>query len=305
VTDRGVWRSANVVIATGYCDRAFVPEMAARLAPDVRQVVPTCYRNPAELPGGGVLVVGASASGIQLADEIHASGRPVTLAVGRHTRLPRRYRGRDILWWLDDMGLFDQCAADVHDLEIAREQPSLQLVGRPDHESLDLRLLESRGVRLTGRLVGIDGHRVVFDDDLVKHTAGADVKLAALLQRIDLHALRRGLASQVAPGESFTPFLWPAEAPGEIDLRAEGIRTVVWATGFKRSYPWLAVPVLDARGEIRHEAGVTPAPGLYVLGLGFQKRRKSAFIDGVGDDAREIAEHIRARDLRLRSAVVA
>jgi putative flavoprotein involved in K+ transport len=304
-TDFSVWHASNVVIATGYCDVPFRPEMADRLPADVRQVVPTRYRNPGELPEGGVLVVGASASGIQLADEIHASGRAVTLAVGRHTRLPRRYRGRDILWWFDAMGLFDQGAEDVYDLEIAREQPSLQLVGRPDHRTLDLPLLERRGVRLTGRAIGIDGTRVTLDDDLVKHTAGADVKLATLLSRIDDYVEKSDLGEQVGAPEPFEPFLWPAEAPTEIDLRTEGIRTVVWATGFRRRYPWLKVPVLDARGEIRHDGGVTPAPGLDVLGLNFLRRRKSTFIDGVGDDARDLADHILARPSAVPATVVA
>jgi putative flavoprotein involved in K+ transport len=303
VTERGGWEAHNVVIATGYCDVPFVPTLATALPPDVAQVVPTRYRDPGELPEGGVLVVGASATGVQLADEIHASGRPVTLAVGHHTRLPRRYRGRDILWWLDAMGLFDETGDDVYDLEISRRQPSLQLVGRPDHSTLDLPLLERRGVRLVGRAVGVDGARVSFADDLVAHTAGADVRLARLLVRIDAFAASAGLESQVGPAEPFQPFLWPAPAPEAIDLRAEGIQTVVWATGFTRHYPWLRVPVLDGRGELRHAGGVTPAPGLYALGLSFQRRRKSTFIDGVGDDARELAEHIAARGSGFRRAV--
>jgi putative flavoprotein involved in K+ transport len=295
-TDRGIWCADNVVVASGYCDVPFVPAMASRLPVHVRQLVPTRYRNPAELPQGGALVVGASASGVQLADEIHASGRPVTLAVGRHTRLPRRYRGRDILWWLDTMGLFDQGAEEVFDIEISREQPSLQLVGRTDHATLDLPVLEGRGIRLVGRAIGAEGSRVVFDDDLIKHTAAADVKLAALLVRIDEHVEASDLEGEVTAPEPFSPFLWPKPAPTEIDLEAEGIRTVIWATGFRRRYPWLKVPVLDARGEIRHEGGVTAAPGLYVLGLNFLRRRKSTFIDGAGDDARDLADHITARE---------
>src|SRR5690606_14190899 len=117
-------------------------------------------RRPDQLPDGGVLVVGASATGIQLADEIHASGRPVTLAVGHHLRLPRRYRGRDILWWFDRMGLLEAGVEDVHDIEISKHQPSMQLVGRPDHATLSLPLLEAQGVRLTGRVAGIDGTRI-------------------------------------------------------------------------------------------------------------------------------------------------
>jgi len=293
-TDRGVWEAPSVVIATGHCDTPVVPGLARHLPDDVVQVVPTRYRNPRPLPEGGVLVVGASATGVQLADEIHASGRPVTLAVGRHTRLPRIYRGKDILWWLDAMGIFDESAGEVFDIGVSRNQPSLQLVGRPDHATLDLPALQARGVRLVGRASGAAGDRVLFDDDLVAHTVAADARLARLLQRIDIYAARTGLDAEVEPPEPFRPFLWPAPAPVEIDLRDEGIRTVVWATGFRRLYPWLKVPVLDARGEIRHEGGVTPFPGLYVIGLYFLRRRKSSFIDGVGRDALDLTAHLAA-----------
>jgi putative flavoprotein involved in K+ transport len=239
-----------------------------------------------------VLVVGASASGVQLADEIHASGRPVTLAVGRHVRLPRVYRGRDIVWWLDALGVLDETAENVFDLAQARRQPSLQLVGRPDRATLDLPALERRGVRLAGRLASIEGASVRFADDLVAHTAAADARLARLVQRIDAFAARSGLDGEVGPPEPFAPFVWPAPAPAALDLRHAGIRSVVWATGYRRAYPWLRVPVLDERGEIRHAGGVTPAPGLYVLGLYFLRRRKSSFIDGVGQDAMELAAHL-------------
>ncbi len=294
-TERGAFEARSVVIATGYCDVPFVPRLAASLPPALHQVVPTRSRNPGLLPEGGVLVVGASSTGVQLADEIHASGRPVTLAVGRHLRLPRVYRGRDILWWLDAMGVFDETGAEVYDLELSRRQPSLQLVGRPDRATLDLPTLERRGVRLVGRALVAEGSIVRFDDDLVAHTAAADARLARLLARVDAFAAASGLDAEVGPPEPFEPFLWPKEAPDTIDLDAEGIRTVVWATGFRRQYPWLEVPVLDSRGEIRHDGGVTPAPGLYALGLNFLRRRKSSFIDGVGDDAAVLADHIAAR----------
>ena len=291
-TDRGGFLARSVVIATGHCDVPFVPPVAAGLPGDVVQLVPSRYRRASQLPPGGVLVVGASASGVQLADEIHASGRPVTLAVGRHNRLPRSYRGRDIVWWLDAMGVFDETEDGVFDLALARSQPSLQLVGRPDRATLDLPALERRGVRLAGRLVAIEGARVRFADDLVAHTAAADARLARLVQRIDNFAARGGLDGEVGPREPFTPFLWPAPAPTTLDLQQAGIRSVVWATGYARSYPWLRVPVLDERGEIRHAGGVTAAAGLYVLGLYFLRRRKSSFIDGVGLDAMELAAHL-------------
>ena len=292
-TTRGDWQARHVVLATGYSDLPLVPPLAQRLSPRVLQVVPTEYRNPEQLPPGGVLVVGASATGVQLADEIQASGRPVTMAVGRHQRLPRRYRGRDILWWLDAMGVFDATTEDVFDIRTSRSQPSLQLVGRGDASPLDVTSLGQRGVTILGRLIDADYERVTFDDDLVATTAASDVKLAELLGRIDAFILAAGVDA-APPRQPFEP-TWPAAlgiARTTLDLSAAGIRTVVWATGFMRRYPWLRLPVLDERGDIRHRAGVTPIPGLFVLGMHFQRRRKSAFIDGVGEDAHVLADQI-------------
>lgn len=293
-TSRGMWLARHVVIATGYSDIPQVPSFGSALSPSLVQVVPTQYRNPRQLPDGGVLVVGASATGIQLAEEIHASGRAVTLAVGRHLRVPRTYRGRDILWWLDRMGIFGELADHVFDIRVSRNQPSLQLVGRADPSALDIAMLQRQGVRLVGRLMRAEGSTAAFDDEVVATSVASDVKLADLLARIDKFIDRTGQDAEPRP-----PFVstWPAAfdiGPQTIDLRAAGIRTVVWATGFRREYPWLQVPVLDGHGEIRHRGGVTPIPGLYVLGMHFQRRRNSAFIDGVGDDARVLAEWILA-----------
>jgi putative flavoprotein involved in K+ transport len=306
-TNRGTWMAAHVVIATGYSDLPLVPAMARRLAEGVLQLAPIHYRKPGLLPEGGVLVVGASASGIQLADELHAAGRHVTLAVGRHTRLPRRYRGKDILWWLDAMGLLAENLEHVSNQAASRQQPALQLIGSRDHRSLTLGMLHERGVRLVGRMVGVEGLDVFFADDLAATTAAADVKLAGLLQRIDAFAAGTGVAGTIGDPEPFVP-CWPAfmtaPAPARLNLRAEGITTVVWATGFRRRYPWLHVPVLDRAGELLHQGGITPAPGLYALGLQFQRRRNSAFIDGVGEDAAVLAEHIGCRTVRDARAIV-
>jgi len=295
-TARGVWHTRNVVLATGYSDRPLVPAMAARLDGGVHQIVPSEYRNPAALPRGGVLVVGASATGIQLADEIQATGRRVVISTGQHLRVPRRYRGRDIMWWLDRAGILDATEEAVFDVEASRQAPSFQLVGRDDHATLDLEHLRRAGVVVAGRLTAIDGHRLRFDDDLVKTTAAADVKLASLLSRLDRVADSTGLGGVVDEPEPFTP-LWPlfVSAPAELDLRAEGIEIVVWATGYRRTYSWLKIPLLDARGELLHQGGVTPCAGVYAIGLPFQRTRKSAFIDGVGADARVLTEHIAAR----------
>jgi putative flavoprotein involved in K+ transport len=289
-TDQGSWRAPNVVIATGHCDVPFVPKAARGLSSNVHQVVPSRYKNPSQLPDGGVLVVGASATGIQLAQEIQRSGRPVTLAVGRHTRMPRRYRGRDITWWLEASGMLDERAEDAFDLGSARQQPSLQLVGTPDHRTLDLGALQDEGVRLVGHLTGTDDRRVHFCNDLEQTLESAERKLHRVLDRIDRYVdetlMDAGAIERAPRIEVATP------PPTELDLGRAGIRTVLWATGYRRQYPWLRVPVVDIRGEILHEGGVTNAPGLYALGLNFQRRRNSSFINGVGSDARELTDHI-------------
>ncbi len=175
-------------------------------------------------------------------------------------------------------------------------RPSLQLVGRPDHATLDLDRLRRAGVIVVGRLTAIDGHRLRFDDDLLKTTAAADLKLASLLSRLDRAADRIGLGGLVDEPEPFEP-LWPAfvNAPTDLHLKAAGIDSVVWATGYRRTYSWLKMPLLDGRGELRHHGGVTPCAGVYAIGLPFQRTRKSAFIDGVGADAHVLAGHIAAR----------
>jgi putative flavoprotein involved in K+ transport len=300
-TNGGEWSASSVVVATGYCDLPAIPRASQRLASSLLQIAAADYRNPEQLPAGGVLVVGASATGVQLADEIQRSGRPVTLAVGRHTRLPRMHRGRDILWWLDRIGVLSQSADAVADIEHSRHQPSMQLVGRSDHASLDLGVLHDRGVQLVGRIRDINGHRLSLADDLVSTMSAADIKMAEVLTRIDRFIADTGI--EAGPREPFTP-TWPLAVgtPAGMDLRSEGIDTVIWATGCRRAYPWLRVPVLDAHGEIRHTGGITPEAGLYVLGLNFQRRRNSSFIDGVGHDAWLIGREIARSLTRVRVA---
>jgi putative flavoprotein involved in K+ transport len=290
-TDGGEYRSSNVVIATGWCDRPAIPAASRHVSPRIHQVIPSEYRNPADVPPGGVLVVGASATGVQLADELHRDGRHVTLAVGSHSRLPRRYRGLDIYWWLSSIGAFDKTIDDVGDVVAARSEPSTQLVGRPDHTTIDLPTLQAQGVDLAGRLLGADGTRVFVGTDAGAVVDAADRRMRRVLARID-HAIERlGLTSEVLDAEPL-PAVSPISAPDELDLRDAGINTVVWATGHRRRYEWLQLPILDGRGEIRQYRGVTPQPGAYVLGQRFQHYRNSNFIDGVGRDARFVAEQI-------------
>jgi putative flavoprotein involved in K+ transport len=289
-TDKGDWVSMNVVIATGFCDVPRVPDFADDLPGEVFQLVPSNYRNPAQLPDGNVLVVGASATGLQIADELAEAGRGVTLSVGTHVRVPRRYRGRDILYWMDTMGAFAAAADPAEE----RKTPPPQLVGTPENRDLDVGVLQNKGVRLAGRAVSVGGARVRFATDLEDKVAAADGQMYQLLAKIDQFIESSGTEARATEPDLPEP-IRPHTAPCEVDLTQDGIRTVVWATGYERRYPWLKVPVLDDRGEIRHDGGLTPEPGLYVLGMRFQRRKNSNLIDGVGRDAEDLSKHLAER----------
>jgi putative flavoprotein involved in K+ transport len=297
-TDRGRWISDAVVIATGSNSEPRVPAFASRLSSEVLQITPATYKRPEQLPAGNVLVVGASSSGVQLAAELQASGRDVTLAVGRHARMPRGYRGADIITWMEGAGILRERAADVRDLDAARRNPSLQLAGSAMPQDLDLNVLQARGVRLAGRLVDVDRTRLTFAEDLHERIAEAERKLDTLLRRIDDVADAEDAPKARRPEPVQVPV-----TPNASDVRVDRIETVVWATGFTRSYPWLHVPVVGARtGDIRQRDGVTPVPGLYTVGMRFQRTRRSNWIDGVGDDAGFVAEHIAARAVARAAA---
>jgi putative flavoprotein involved in K+ transport len=291
-TDRGVWAARNVVIATGYHSRAKVPDLATGLAPVVAQLTPSGYRSPSSLPDGGVLVVGGSASGVQIAHELARAGRRVFLAVGGHTRLPRRYRDRDILWWLERIGSLDRTIDQLPDADRAKAEPSLQLVGTPDARRVDIGVLQETGVRLAGRLRALDGTAAEFADDLADTMGAAQERLSRVLGEIDVYA---GAMPGTAAAPPDPPPVIPVPAsPSRMDLRRAGVTGVVWATGYRPWYPWLKVPVLDRDGRIRHRRGVTDVPGLYAIGLRFQHRRSSTFIDGARHDAAYLANHITA-----------
>jgi len=298
-TSRGEIHARTVVIASGACNEPSVPQFGSAIPASVEQVTPFGYRGPAQLPDGGVLVVGASATGVQLAAELRRSGRPVTLSVGEHVRLPRTYRGRDVLWWMDASGLWDQRYDEVEDLTRARRLPSPQLVGTPDRATLDLNALTSMGVGLVGRWAAVRDGRALFSGGLRNVFSLADLKMERLLDTFDEWAKTDGYDAEAGPPERFAPTREPEATRLQLDLRSGEIRAVVWATGFRPDYRWLDVPVLDAKGQLRHEGGVVDSPGLYALGLPVLRRRRSTFICGIEDDAREVIEHL-ARFLAVR-----
>lgn len=291
-TDRGDWHARTVVLATGACSIPQIPPVADAVPPGIAMLTPATYRNPGHLPDGGVLIVGASATGTQLADEIHRSGRPVTMAVGEHIRVPRIYRGRDIQWWMDAAGVLDERYDEVDDIRRARRVPSLQLTGSDTRVTLDLNALTTIGVRLVGRLAGISGGTAQFSGSLRNLCALSDLKMNRLLTTIDDWASDNDLDGQVAPPHRLPPTEVAEAPPLTMNLWAEGIRTIVWATGFRPDFSWLHVPVFDRKGQIRHDGGVVESPGLYLMGMQFLRRRKSALIDGAADDAYDLSEHL-------------
>jgi putative flavoprotein involved in K+ transport len=282
-----------VVIASGACNRPSVPSLSGAVPGGVEQLTPFDYRGPGQLPDGGVLVVGASATGVQLAAEISRSGRPVTLSVGEHVRLPRTYRGRDVLWWMDAAGVWDQRYDEVDDLTRARRLPSPQLVGTPERATLDLNALTALGVELVGRLAMVRDGSALLSGGLRNVFALADLKMNRLLDTFDEWALTSGRDAEFAAPERFAPTAAPESARLQLDLRSGEIRAVVWATGFRPEYGWLDVPVTDGKGRLRHDGGVVAdSPGLYALGLPVLRRRKSTFIHGIEDDARDVVGHL-------------
>ena len=291
-TDRGDWRCTTLVLASGAANIAIVPPCADGVPSSVAMVTPITYRSPEQLADSRVLVVGASATGVQLADEIHRSGRPVTLAVGEHVRMPRTYRGRDIFWWMEASGVLDERHDEVDDLVRARHVPSPQLIGTPERRSIDLTTLGELGVELVGRLGSLRDGVALCSGALANTCRLVDLKLDRLLERFDQWASSADTDPLDRPHRP-EPTAAPADAPLAIDLRRRGIDTIVWATGYRPDYAWLELPVLDRRGKIRHHGGVVQgSPGMYLLGGNLLRTRRSSYIAGAEDDSRAIANHL-------------
>jgi putative flavoprotein involved in K+ transport len=303
-TDEGEWSCVAVVLASGAFNRPHVPEYATAVPAQVATLTPMEYRNPEQLSEGGVMVVGASATGVQLAHEIRRSGRDVVLAVGEHVRGPRLYRDRDIQWWMEEAGVLDERYDEVDDIVRARRVPSMQLAGSDQRATFDLNALTGIGVRLVGRLAGINDGRAQFSGSLRNKCELADLKLGRLLDTIDEWATAAGVDDSVPPPHRFEPTVLDAAPPLGLDLNRGEIETIVWATGFRPDYSWLDVDVLDYKGMIRHDGGVVAeSPGMYLLGTPFLRRRKSSFIDGSRADAEDLVVELAAYLDRQASGV--
>jgi putative flavoprotein involved in K+ transport len=287
-TSAGSIRAANVVIATGPYQQGVLPDLHL----DDRglfQVHASAYKRPDQLPAGAVLVVGSGASGAQIAEELVRAGRRVYLSVGRHKRMPRRYRGRDLIWWLGAMGL------DQTPVEERGPDATLPLItGAYGGHTIDFREFISQGITLLGRLQSVRDGVLYFADDLGQSLEYGDAAYGAFLDKVDRHVEQKGLSLPVEPGAraSYPAPSRIAEPPRRLDSRSIGLSSVIWATGYKFDFGWIDLPVLDARGQPRHDRGIAPVPGIYFIGLPWLSRMNSSFLSGVGDDAARLADCI-------------
>jgi putative flavoprotein involved in K+ transport len=292
-TDQGDWLCQAVVVASGGCNVADVPSFANKVPRSIMQLTAQDYRNPEQLADSGVLVVGASSSGTQIAHEIRRSGRPVILSVGEHIRAPRLYRGKDLQWWMDAAGVLDERYDEVDDIARARRVASLQLAGTPDRSTLDINTLTDIGVKLVGRIGGItENYKAQFSGSLRNMCALSDLKMGRLLDRIDEWAQRNGFDAAANPPYRLPPTRVEPAPRLEMDLASGEIKSIVWATGYRPDYSWLEVPVRDRKGRLQHDGGIVSSPGMYLMGTQFMRRRKSALIDGAADDARDLSAHL-------------
>ena len=287
-TSRGTFEANSVVVATGPFQRPIIPPIVPENS-DVLQIHSAAYRNPDQLPGGAVVVVGSGSSGVQIAEELLQAGRRVHLSVGPHERPPRAYRTRDYCWWLGVLGKWD-----LETRVPGREHITIAVSGACGGHTIDFRRLASDGMMLLGMTEACKDGTLTFKPDLVENIAQGDASYLGVLDEADTYALRNGIELPEEPGarvigpdpECMTnPVL-------SLNLAEAGVKTIIWATGYSSDYSWLKVDAVDDQGRPKHQRGVSSEPGIYFLGLPWQSRRGSAFIWGVWHDAKHVADRI-------------
>jgi putative flavoprotein involved in K+ transport len=289
-TTRGEYRAGQVVVASGCYHTPKVPRMAERLPAGIDQLHTSEYRNPAQLRDGAVLVVGTGQSGCQIAEDLHLEGRKVHLCVGGAPRVARRYRGRDVVAWLEEMGHYDLPVTDHPLQEGVRAKANHYVTGRDGGRDIDLRAFAQGGMALHGRLLDIDHGALRFRDDLKKNLDGADTTSENINRAIDKYIAEQGI--EAPPGSPYVP-VWQPEAPlATLDLEAAGITTVIWSMGYQSAYDWVELPAFDGKGNPTHVRGVSPVPGLYFMGLPWLHTWGSGRFAGVARDAEYVVQHM-------------
>ena len=297
-TDHGEITARNVVIATGPYQKPSVPAMASSLPRHIAQIHSSDYRNPAGLPEGAVLVVGTGASGCQIAEELLDCGKRVYLSVGRHRRIPRRYRGKDVIWWRRELGELDLTAEAT---PRSQRPPAPLVTGAGGGHDVSLRQFAARGAVLLGHVLGIRESRIVLAPDVHQFLAAGDRAYDNFTNAVDEYLARAGMATLQSADES-CPESGALAVLDEVDIKAAGIGSVIWATGYRLDYRWVRLPIFDDAGEPMHRDGVTPAPGVYLLGLSWLRKHQSAFLFGVAEDAAYLADRIAHRSRSSRDS---
>ncbi len=282
--------AGNVVLATGPYQHTLIPPVSTQLPQHIVQLPASSFTNAAALPPGGVLVVGAGGSGVQIAEDLLAAGRQVWLCVGKHKRVPRRYRGRDIMDWLEQLELISQPSADRDPSD-----HSPLLTGVDGGYEVDLRRLVAQGAHLLGRLEGVHEGKLRLGDKLLADIAAADEAYNEFVNGVETVLAARGEADGEPPAPPPAPGPLPQPPPLELDMHQAGISSVIWATGYRVDFSWVHCGEYEDDGMPVQQRGVSTVPGLYFLGLAFLYNARSSFFWGVGEDAGYIADHLRQR----------
>lgn len=289
----------SVVIASGIQQAPKFPEFSLKVPGTVTQIHTASYRNAAALPPGAVVVVGSAQSGVQIAEDLAACGREVYLCTSRVGRSPRRYRGRDSMYWSATLGLWDVTLASLMDKSVSRQtQAQISGVGRYGH-TVSLQGLACQGVVILGRLLDVEGHSLVLSDEAAAHVRYADEFSRRRKAEIDSRLARAGIEPpplEDDPADAPDPEAACASPLKRLDLRGARVSSIIWATGFTADFSWIDLPVLDASGRPIHERGVSPVSGLYFIGFPWLNSRKSGLIVGIKEDAGYIAKAIAKRD---------
>jgi putative flavoprotein involved in K+ transport len=289
----GDFTADQVVVAIGGYHVASVPRMAERLPPEIAQLHSQQYRDPRSLPDGEVLIVGSGQSGCQIAEDLHLAGRRVHLCVGGAPRTARRYRGKDVVDWLADMGYYDMPVHEHPLKERVRAKANHYVTGRDGGRDIDLRKFALEGMQLYGRLIGVQRGCLEFAGDLAHNLDQADAVAESIKATIDKFIDAKGMQAPSEP--RYTPPWRPAAEVPELDLARSGIRSVIWSIGYHSDYRWIEVPVFDGKGYPCHQRGVTSADGLYFIGLPWLYTWGSGRFSGVAQDAEYLAGCIAAR----------